>query len=100
MNEEMMFMVCNIPKMLEKAINDTRKTCTSEMNKDNLEGFNFAVEEMMSILKQTIYVAEMDNSILVHSEKINPEHNLEEFDLHDLLELCDCRVTAQFNYKG
>lgn len=100
MNEEMMFTVCNIPKMLEKAINDTRQNCTSGMNKDNLDGFNFAAEEMMSILKQMIHAAEMDGQIFVHSEKIKPEHDLEEFGLHDLLELCGCRVVAQFNHKG
>lgn len=98
-DEEMMFTVCNIPKTLEKAINDTRQICTSGMNKDNLDGFNFAVEEMISILKQTIHAAEIDNSIFVHSEKINPEHDLEEFDLQDLLGLYDCRIVSHFNYN-
>ena len=98
MNEEMMFTVCNIPKMLKKAINDVRET--SDMSKDNLDGFNYAVEEMLSILKQMIHAAEMDGQIFVHSEKINSEDDLEEFDLHDLLELCGCRVVAQFDYSG
>lgn len=98
MNEEMMFTVCNVPKFLEEQMRKVKDI--SNMNEDNMKGYEYAVETMLSILKQTIHALEMDGEIFVHSDKINPEHELEEFDLHELLELCGCRVVAQFNNKG
>lgn len=97
MNEEMMFTVCNIPKFLEEQMNKVKNsdTLTGGMNEDNLKGFEYAVETMLSILKQTIHAAEMDDEIFVHSDKIADENELEEFDLHDLLELYGCRVVAK-----
>lgn len=55
---------------------------------------------MLSILRQIIRAAEMDDEILVHSDKIADENELEEFDLHDLLELYGCRVVANLQKKS
>lgn len=93
MNEEMMFTVCNIPKLLEEQMNNMKDT--SDMNEDNLKGYEYAVETMLNILNQTIYAAEMDGETLVHSDKLSEEHELEEFDLNDLVKFLGCRVVAQ-----
>lgn len=87
MENEKLFCACNIPKLLENQINQTKASITEGMTKENLEGFDYAVETMLSLLKQTIHAAEMDNEIFVHSDKIADNHELEEFDLEDLLEL-------------
>ena len=92
MNEEMMFIACNVPKFLEEQMNKMKDALTGGMNEDNLKGFEYAVDTMLSILRQIIRAAEMDDEILVHSDKIADENELEEFDLHDLLELYGCRV--------
>lgn len=99
MNEEMMFTACNIPKFLEEQMNKMKDTIASDMNEDNLKGYEYAVETMLSILRQTIYAAEIDDEILVHSDKIADENDVEEFDLHDLLELYGCRVVAQKEFE-
>ena len=70
MNEEMMFTACNIPKFLEEQMNKMKDTLTGGMNEDNLKGFEYAVDTMLSILRQIIRAAEMDDEILVHSDKI------------------------------
>ena len=95
MNEEMMFTACNVPKLLEEQMNKMKDTITSDMNEDNLKGYEYAVETMLSILRQTIHAAEMDDEIFVHSDKIADKNELEEFDLHGLLELYGCRAVAQ-----
>lgn len=100
MNEEMMFIVCNVPKFLEEQMNKMKDALTGGMNEDNLKGFEYAVDTMLSILRQTIHGAEMDDEILVHSDKIADENELEEFDLHDLLELYGCRVVANLQKKS
>lgn len=100
MNEEMMFIACNVPKFLEEQMNKIKDALTGGMNEDNLKGFEYAVDTMLSILRQTIHAAEMDDEILVHSDKIADENELEEFDLHDLLELYDCRVVANLQKKS
>lgn len=101
MNEEMMFTVCNIPKFLEEQMNIVKDsdTLTGGMNEDNFQGFEYAVDTMLNILNQTIHAAEMDNEILVHSDKIADENELEEFDLHDLLKLYGYRVVAQKEFE-
>lgn len=93
--DEKLFVVCNIPKILEKMLNDIRDQSCENMTKENLDGYDYAVETALSMIKQIIYSAEMDNETLVHSEKINNECDSEEFDLHELLELLGCRVVAQ-----
>lgn len=95
MNEEIMFTACNVPKFLEEQMNKMKDTLTDGMNEENLKGYDYAVETMLSILRQTIHAAEMDDEIFVHSDKIADENDIEEFDLHDLLELYGCRVVAQ-----
>ena len=95
MNEEKLFVVCNIPKILEKMLKDIRDQSCENMTKENLDGYDYAVETALSMIKQIIYSAEVDNETLVHSEKINDECDSEEFDLHGLLELLGCRVVAQ-----
>ena len=97
MNEEKLFVVCNIPKLLEKQLSDVRNQCIDGMSKENMEGYDYAVETVLSLIRQTIYAAEMDNETLVHSDRISEEHKLEEFDLHGLLELLSCRAVAQFS---
>lgn len=96
MSEEKLFVVCNIPKLLEKQLKDIREQCIDNMSTDNLDGYDYAVKTALNMIKQIIYSAEMDNEALVHSDKISDEHYLEEFDLQGLLELLECRVTAQF----
>lgn len=100
MNEKMMFIACNVPKFLEEQMNKMKDALTGGMNEDNLKGFEHAVDTMLSILRQTIHAAEMDDEILVHSDKIADENELEEFDLHDLLELYGCRVVANLQKKS
>ena len=95
----MMFTVCNVPKFLEEQMNKMKDTITSDMNEDNLKGYEYAVETMLSIIRQTIHAAEMDDEILVHSDKIADENDIEEFDLHDLLGLYRCRVVAQKEFE-
>lgn len=58
----MMFTVCNVPKFLEEQMNKMKDTITSDMNEDNLKGYEYAVETMLSIIRQTIHAAEMDVS--------------------------------------
>ena len=82
-----LFCACNIPKLLENQINQMKESITADMTKENLDGFDYAVETMLSLLKQTIYSAEMDDEIFVHSDKIADNHELEEFDLRELFEL-------------
>ena len=99
MNEEMMFTACNIPKFLEEQMNKMKDAITGGMNEDNLKGYEYAVETMLSILRQSIHAAEMDGEVFVHSDKIADENDIEEFDLHDLLELYGCRVAAQKEFE-
>lgn len=97
MNEEMMFTACNVPKFLEEQMSKMKDT--SDMNEDNLKGYEYAVETMLSIIRQAIHTAEMDDEIFIHSDKIADENELEEFDLHGLLELYGCRVVAQKEFE-
>ena len=99
MNEEKLFVVCNIPKLLEKQLKDIREQCIDNMSTDNLDGYDYAVETALSMIKQIIHSAEMDNEVLVHSDKICDEYGLEEFDLQGLLKLLGCRVIAQFSER-
>ena len=99
MNEEKLFVVCNIPSLLEKMLKDVRNQSCENMTKENLDGYDYAVETALSMIKQIIYSAEMDNETLVHSDKINDEYDSEEFDLHGLLELLGCRAVAQFSER-
>lgn len=97
MNEEMLFVVCDIPRFLEKVLKDIRDQLCENMTKENLDGYDYAVEAALNTIKKIIHSAEMDNEVFVHSDKINEEYELEEFDLHGLLELFGCRVIAQFS---
>lgn len=99
MNEEMLFTVCNIPKLLGKMLKDIRDQSIENMTKENLDGYDYAVETALSMIKQIICSAEMDNETLVHSDRISEERELEEFDLHGLLELLGCRLVAQFSER-
>lgn len=99
MNEEKLFLVCNIPKLLEKQLKTIREQCTDNMNKDNLDGYDYAVQTVLSLIKQIIHSAEIDDETLVHSDRISEEHELEEFDLHGLLQLLSCRVVAHFSER-
>lgn len=40
----MMFTVCNVPKFLEEQMNKMKDTITSDMNEDNLKGYEYAIE--------------------------------------------------------
>ena len=93
--DEMLFVVCNIPKLLEKMLKEIRDQSCDNMTKENLDGYDYAVEAALNGIKEIIYSAEMDNETLVHSDKISEEHDTEEFDLHELLEILGCRVVAQ-----
>ena len=93
--DEKLFVVCNIPKLLEKMMKDIRDQSCENMTKENLDGYDYAVETALSMIKQIIYSAEVDNEILVHSDKISDEYDTEEFDLQELLEFFGCRVVAQ-----
>ena len=65
----MMFIACNVPKFVEEQMNKMKDALTGGMNEDNLKGFEYAVDTMLSILRQTIHAAEMDDEILVHNHK-------------------------------
>ena len=93
--DEKLFVVCNIPKLLEKMMKDIRDQSCENMTKENLDGYDYAVETALSMIKQIIYSAEVDSEILVHSDKISDEYDTEEFDLQELLEFLGCRVVAQ-----
>lgn len=95
--DEKLFVVCNIPRVLEKMLKDIRDQSCENMTKENLDGYDYAVETALSMIKQIIYSAETDNEVLVHSDKINDEYDSEEFDLQGLLKLFGCRVVAQFS---
>lgn len=97
--DEKLFIVCNIPKLLEKVLKDIRDQSCDNMTKENLDGYDYAVEATLNGIKEIIYSAEMDNETLVHSDKISEEHDTEEFDLHELLEILGCRVVAQNTIK-
>ena len=43
MNEEKLFVVCNIPKLLEKQLKDIREQCIDNMSTDNLAGYDYVV---------------------------------------------------------
>lgn len=66
-------------------------------NNENLLGFDYGVEATLTLFKAIIHSAEVDEEILVHSDKLNPDHDMEEFDLHDLLNHFKCRITMQKN---
>ena len=53
----MMFIACNVPKFLEEQMNKMKDALTGGMNEDNLKGFEYAVDTMLSILRQTIHAA-------------------------------------------
>ncbi len=91
MGEEKMFVVCNIPKLVEKFLDDIRSQCVDGMSKENREGYDFAVESALTALKEVIYAAEVDGGILVHSDQ-KDKYELEEFDLHDLIKFFGYRV--------
>lgn len=97
--DEMLFVVCNIPKLLETMLKDIREQSCDNMTKENLDGYDYAVEAALNGIKEIIYSAEMDNETLVHSDKISEEYDTEEFDLHELLEILGCRVVAQNTIK-
>lgn len=87
MSKEMRFTACNVPKFLEEQMNKMKDAIAEDMNEDNLKGYEYAVETMLSILRQTIHAAEIDDEIFMHSDKIADENELEAFDLHGLLEI-------------
>lgn len=95
MNKEMLFMVCDVPKTLERMLRDIRNQSCENMTKENLDGYDCAVMAALDIIKQIIHTAEMDGEILVHSNKISDGHDLEELDLQELLELFGRRVASQ-----
>lgn len=97
--DEKLFVVCNIPKLLEKMLKEMRDQSCDNMTKENLDGYDYAVEVALNGIKEIIYSAEMDNETLVHSDKISEEYDTEEFDLHELLEILGCRVVAQNTIK-
>lgn len=99
MNEEMLFVACNIPNLLEKMLKDARNQSCENMTKENLDGYDYAVETALSMIKQIVHSAEMGGETLVHSDKISDKYDLKEFDLQGLLELLGCRMIAQFSER-
>ena len=99
MNEETFFVVCNIPRLLEKMLKDIRDQSGENMTKENLDGYDYAVETALSMIKQIVHSSEMGGETLVHSDKISDKYDSEEFDLQGLLELLGCRVIAQFSER-
>ena len=97
--DEKLFVVCNIPKLLEKILKEMRDQSCDNMTKENLDGYDYAVEVTLNGIKEIIYSAEVDNETLIHSDKISEEYDTEEFDLHELLEILGCRVVAQNTIK-
>lgn len=95
MNEEKLFMGCNILKFLEEKTIEIKKLEKENMTKENLEGFDYAVKNILSLIEALIHDAEIDDEILVHTSKLDSTHKIEEFDLHDLLKHFHCRVVMQ-----
>ena len=95
MNDEKLFVVCNIPKFLDKMMKNVRDKCCNYMTKEELYGYDHAVDTILEVIKSFIYSVEVNDGILVHSNKINGEYDTEGFDLQGLLELFECRVVAQ-----
>lgn len=95
----MIFSVCNIPKFIKDKMEELKNPLCSDMNEDNRDGFDYAVDNCVRLLKELVHAAEVDGEILVHSEKIKEDCEIEEFDLNDLLKLFDCRVIAQKESK-
>lgn len=88
--------MCNLPKLLEKQLKDIREQCIdSNIDKESLKGYDYAVETVLKLTKQIIDASEEFGGTFVHSGRVKNECALEEFDLHGLLELLECRVVAQ-----
>ena len=77
-------------------MNELKESVKSNMTIENLEGYEYATQVVLDIINQIINSAEMDGEILAHSNHLNSkEHDIEEFDLYDLLSHFNCRITAQ-----
>lgn len=95
MNEEGMFLCCNISKFLKEKIEDIKNMAKEDMTQENLDGFEYAEKNILSLFESLVSSATCDGEILVHSSKLNPEYEIEEFDLHDLLEHFNYTVTMK-----
>ena len=96
MNEEMLFTVCNIPRLLGKMLKDMRDQSGENMTKENLDGFDYACEVAITAINEIVHSATLDGSILVHCDGINDKYDTEEFDLQGLLQLFNYRIAAQY----
>lgn len=95
MNEEVMFLCCNISKFLKEKIEDIKNMAKEDMTQENLDGFEYAEKNILSLFESLVSCAKCDGEILVHSSGLNPEYEIEEFDLDDLLKHFNCRVIAE-----
>ncbi len=95
MDREVMFQCCNILKFVKEKIEDVKNMAKEDMTQENLEGFEYAEKNILSLIEVLISSATCDGEILVHSSELNPEYEIEEFDLHDMLKHFNCRVIAE-----
>ncbi len=95
MNREVMFLCCDIRKILEEKLEDIKEMAKEDMTQENLAGFEYASRNILMLIASLVSSANADNEILVFNGKLKPEHEIEEFDLHDLLKHFNCRVTVE-----
>lgn len=95
MNEEMLFTVCNIPRLLDKMLKDIRDQASENMTKENLDGYDYACGVAITAINEIVHSATLDSSVLVHCDEINDKHDTEEFDLQGLLQLFNYRIVTQ-----
>lgn len=82
---DLIFTACNLPKFLEEQMNHIKETYAHTMNEDNEEGYDYAVDTMLYIIRELISTAETDNQIFMHCSTVNDNSDLEEFDIDDVL---------------
>ena len=95
MDREVMFQCCNILKFVKEKLEDIKEMAKEDMTQENLDGFEYAEKNILSLIEALISSATCDGEMLVHTSKLKPEYEIEEFDLHDLLKHFNCRVTVE-----
>lgn len=95
MYDELMFTACNIKRQVEKLLKEVEPNILGDMNDDNKKGYDFGVKTIFSLLENVISAGEDGGEVLVNKTDLDEELDYEELDLHDLLEMFDCRVIAE-----
>lgn len=83
--DDLIFTACNLPKFLEEQMNHIKEIYAHTMNEDNEEGYDYAVDTMLYIIRELIFTAETDNQIFIHCNTISDDSDFEEFDIDEVL---------------